>query len=133
MSKNRVVLDTNVLISALLYGGKPRQVLLLALANNLQGVTSNPLLLELSNILAKKFKVAAEDTNLIDQEIRKNFEVVIPTQILRVLDDEADNRVLEAALAGNCSHIITGDKELLDSVKYKNILIVNPEEFLKTL
>ena len=47
-----------------------------------------------------------------------------------VIRDQDDNRVLEAAIEGNCSHIITGDKGLLDIVTFKDITILTPDDFL---
>ena len=46
------------------------------------------------------------------------------------LRDPADNMVLETAIAGKCSFLITGDKDLLTLKKYKNLQVVTPSQFL---
>lgn len=127
----RVVLDTNVIISAIGYGGKPAKVFLLALEEKIQGVTSEILLAEVQEILTKKLSLSPGDLELTMAEIEDKFEVVAPRKTLHILRDEDDNRVLEAAVEGNCDFIITGDKDLLDLGKYKKIKILTAEEFLE--
>lgn len=132
MNNARVVLDTNVIISALLFGGKPRNILKLALTKQVLAVTSPPLLAELLDVLAKKFSFSKEAIKLIEQKIKKSFKVVHPTEVVNVLHSP-DDRVLEATLEGNCEYIITGDKELLGLRSFQNIKIITPEQFLKIL
>ncbi len=126
----RVVLDTNVIISAIGYGGKPAKVFLLALEEKIQGVTSEVLLAEVREILIKKLSLSFSDLELTISEIEDKFEVVAPHETLHILRDEDDNRVLEAAREGNCDFIVTGDQDLLDLGKYKKIKILTSEEFL---
>lgn len=126
----KVVLDTNVIISAVGFGGKPGQVLLLALEEEIHAVTSEVLLAEVQEILIKKLALSSSDVELIIAEIEDKFEIVAPKQSLRVVRDEDDNRVLEAAVEGNCDFIITGDQDLLELKKYKKIKILTAEEFL---
>lgn len=127
----RVVLDTNILASALVYGGNPKKVLLLALSKQVQVVISPLLQAELIDIIAKKFPLSLEIMNLFKKEVQKNFIIVQPTQTLNIVRDTDDNRVLEAAIEGRCNYIVTGDKDLLDLGSYKDIKIVTATEFLK--
>lgn len=130
----RAVLDTNVLISALLYGGNPEQVFWYALKRELIGVTSPALLAELSGVLASsKFNVPGSLIALYEQEIRLWFDIVRPQEELRVLADTPDNRVLEAAVAGRCDAIVTGDRELLALKKFHGIEIVTSNAFLNSI
>ncbi|PIU03254.1 putative toxin-antitoxin system toxin component, PIN family [Candidatus Shapirobacteria bacterium CG08_land_8_20_14_0_20_39_18] len=126
----KVVLDTNILISALLFGGKPRQILKLVLDRQIKAVTSLVLLAELSDVLIKKFDFSLEKTSLFEHKIKKYFEIVYPTQAINILKDTPDNRVLEAAIAGECQIIVTGDKELLELKEYKEIIISTADQFL---
>lgn len=126
----RVVLDTNILTSALVYGGKPKKILRLALEKRIQVVTSSMLQAELTDIIAKKFPLSLEDMYLLKTEMQKSFVVVNPRIALDVARDNDDNRVLEAAVEGNCDFIITGDQDLLDLGGYKNIKIVTSAGFL---
>ena len=126
----RVVLDTNVLISAIGFGGKPRQVLTAVLKKELSAVTSPILLAELEEILGKKLDFEPVMIQLILKEIENEFIIVHPSKTIKVLSDDDDNRVLEAAQEGKCNYIITGDKELLELKKYKSISILTPDSFL---
>ena len=126
----RVVLDTNILVSALIYNGKPGQLLELALDKQITIFTSKVLVSELQETLAKKFDFSEEKIKQIDQKLNKSFIVVYPKKSTNVLRDDDDNRVLEAAVEGKCDYIVTGDKELLDLGSFKGIKIVAADKFL---
>lgn len=127
----RVVLDTNIFISALVYGGVPEKVLRVILAKEIQVFVSPVLQAELIDIITKKFPLSLADMYLLEEEMQKSFVIVRPRIVLDVVRDKDDNRVLEAAVEGNCDFIITGDLDLLDLGKYKNIKIVTPNQFLQ--
>jgi len=129
----RVVLDTNVIVSALVYGGKPREITDLILDKKLQGFISPTLVAELIDVVTKKFRF--NDFRIIQTEemVREAFNVVHPRVHLHVLKDEPDNRILEAAVGGNCDYIVTGDKALLVLGSFKSKKIVPPAQFLETI
>ena len=129
----KVVLDTNLLISALIFGGKPEQVYSLVLERQIMGVTSSILVAELTEILTKKFNFELIRIRQLERIIKKHFKIVNPRQILDILNDKDDNRVLEAAVEGRCNYIVTGDKELLELKKYKSIKIISSKDFLDIL
>ncbi|SRR6266568_610946 len=129
----KVLLDTNILISAIGFGGKPRQILLLVLEKRIKAVTSPILLAEFHEVVNKKFPKLAPHLRLIDTKIKKIFLIVHPKVSLDIVRDKDDNRVLEAAIQGNCQYIITGDNDLLDLKIYQEIKIVTSEIFLKEL
>lgn len=126
----KVVLDTNILISALGFEGKPNQVLRLALDRKIQLVTSEVLLVELQEVISKKFPQLGSKLPLIMKRIRKRSQIVQPKESLNISRDKDDNRVLEAAIEGECTYIITGDKDLLDLKQLKNVKILTAEQFL---
>lgn len=126
----KVVLDTNILISALGFEGKPNQVLRLALDRKIQLVTSEILLVELQEVISKKFPQLGSKLPLIMKRIRKKSQIVQPKESLNISRDKDDNRVLEAAIEGECTYIITGDKDLLDLKQFKNVKILTAEQFL---
>lgn len=130
MARLKVVVDTNVLVSAWLFGGKPRIVLELVLNGQIEGAISPQLFSELSDVLLKKFNFSIAKTRAVERKIRDRFRIVQPKFPIAILKDEGDNRVLEAAITGKCDFIITGDKELLALKKFKKIVIISPEEFL---
>ena len=126
----RILLDTNVIISAMFFGGIPRQIHLSIVHKVHTGITSSILLSELTDVLRKKFHYSQEAALAVDKQIRKQYELVSPRVSVHVLSDEPDNRVLEAAITGHCDGIITGDKELLALKKFKNIPIITSNDFL---
>lgn len=125
----KVILDTNIIISAIGFGGKPRQILELAIQKRIRGVTSSILMAELEDVLNKKFPLLSDQFERINKLIRKRFIVVKPKESVHILKDDDDNRVLEAAAEGECTFIVTGDKELLDLNVYKKIKIMAVGQF----
>jgi putative PIN family toxin of toxin-antitoxin system len=86
----RVVLDTNVYISALMLGGLPGSLLNLALLQSFLLVISPDLLDELDEKLRIKFEVSAEDTAMIRAKLESIAEIVRPGTILDVIEDDPD-------------------------------------------
>lgn len=129
----KLLIDTNILISALVYGGKPEQVLRLILEKKAMGVTSLVLLAEFLGILAQKFHFQPKKIQQAERLVKKNFHFVYPKETLDVVGDEDDNRVLEAAVEGDCSFIVTGDRQLLILGEFRGIKIVNADQFLKSV
>ena len=125
----KVVLDTNIIISAIGFGGKPRAVLLLVLGKKIQAITSTILLAELEDVVNKKFLKLANVFKRVIKKLNKSFTIVQPTKTLQIARDIDDNRVLEAAVEGGCRYIITGDNDLLELGSFKNIQIITAEKF----
>lgn len=132
-SRVKVVLDTNILISAIGFGGKPRDTLLLVFEDKIMGVISPILLAELQEVIVKKFLKLMYLLPSAEQMIRRKFLIVRPKKSLHIVRDEDDNRVLEAAIEGKCDYIITGDKDLLSLQRFKKIKIFTPDQFLKEI
>jgi|SRR3989344_43354 len=127
----RVILDSNILISAYVFGGKLQIVFQQVIEEKIEGITSQILISEFLDVLRKKFVVAKSQLLEIKEEIDDTFETVFPTQTFKVVKDNDDNRVLEAAIEGNCKYIVTGDKELLRLKSYQNVKIVTADQFLR--
>lgn len=128
--KIRVVLDTNILVSAIVFGGTPKKILNMILGGKLVGVTSVSLMAELSEVVHKKFPFRDTELEYLEEQMKVDFEIVRPRKILKVVRDIDDNMVLEGAVAGGCDFVVTGDKDLLDLGNYKGIRILTPAEFL---
>ncbi len=135
-----VVLDTNVLISSLLsLTGRPAEIIRRWEADEFDLVTSLPLLTELENALtyqrvSKYFKEPEGKTGALLRRLRTTATVVEPRFTLDVVkQDPPDNRVLECAVAGGASYIVTGDRHLLELKEYRGIVILNPAGFLVVL
>ena len=129
----KVVLDTNLIISALIFGGKPQQVYNLVLEKQIIGTTSPILLAELTEVLTKKFNFELIRVEQLEKIIKKHFKMVNPKQTIKILQDIDDNRVLEAAIEGKCSYIVTGDSDLLTLKTFQKTKILTPNDFLKII
>jgi putative PIN family toxin of toxin-antitoxin system len=128
----RVVLDTNVLVSALIFpGGKPETVYRRALDGAIVLITTGALLAELGRVLETKFGWAATRVEEVVAQIVRVGEVAKSERRLAVIAaDPADNAVLEAAIAGRAALIVSGDSHLLDLGVYGGIRILDPAGFL---
>jgi uncharacterized protein len=128
----RVVADTNVLVSALIFpGGPPETFYRLALEGRIDLVTSRPLLTELGRVLTEKFGWQPEQAEQAVAQVIRLAELVDPDEaISEIRADPADNRVLEAATAGNAAAIVSGDQHLLALGAWRGISIQTPAGFV---
>jgi len=131
----RVVADTNVLVSALLFGGPPEQIVLAGLRGEIQLLTSSPLLKELERVLKGKFKLNLHLVRNIIEEIKEVAELVEVSSHINVIScPDDDNRVLECAVDGKAEFIVTGDtKHILPLKEFRGTKILSPSEFLNRL
>lgn len=127
----RVVLDTNVIISGLLFGGHPRRILELALAGSMEWVISPEIEQELERVLSAKFPQRREALRETLGALQEIVVHVVPHQTVSViLEDPSDNRVLECALAARADAIVSGDRHLLTQKRFREISIFSPQAFL---
>jgi len=135
MKRPRVVLDTNVLISAFLFGGAPREVVELIIAGVIDCSLSPAILDEVRGVLKRpKFGLSPRQVMSIVEELGSLCEVVNPSaSIHKVIADPDDDRVLECAVEAMADAIVSGDTHLLDLGKYRDILILNPSGFLQAM
>lgn len=129
----KVVFDTNIYISAIVFGGKPRETFLLAEKDQITIFVSKEILAELRGVLRKKFKYPLLELNKVEQIILEIAEIVEPRQTVEVISSQPmDNHILECAIEANADFVVTGDKRhLLLLKKFKNIPIVSASQFLK--
>lgn len=131
MTKHRVVLDTNIYLSGIIFGGNSRHILDLIIKKKIEAITSPAILLEISQKLKQKFKWSQDKIVLTIKTIIKTTRIIKPKEILRVVRaDKSDNKIIEAAVESNSNYIISGDKHLLKIKKYKKVRIVTPAECL---
>ena len=133
MKRFRVVLDTNVIISAVLFGGMPHKVLELAIRGEMELFLSIPILDEVRDVLMRpKFGLSAEQATRIIDELYAISEVINPAISIKVVnDDPDDNMVLECALEAHAEYIVTGDLHLLELGNYEGININTPSAFIE--
>lgn len=134
----RLVLDTNVVASAMLWGGSPRLLLQARREKRVELYSSTPMLAELTDILARpKFerKIAAS-TLTVDQLVdgyASLAQVVRPASIPRTAPDPDDDVVIGTALAARADLLVTGDRTLLSVAEYQGTRIVSVAEALQVL
>jgi uncharacterized protein len=127
----RVVFDTNILVSALVFpGGQGDAALRRIIAGTDQLVMSRAILDELLDVLSRKFARDAEELAHVAVFVSELATLVAPKRRLRVVQDDPDNRILECALAGRVEAIVTGDKALLALKSFKNIPVVTLRSYL---
>lgn len=127
----RVVFDTNILLSAILFGGNPEKLIRLAWERKIRLLISPSILLELVMVLRDKFRRDDEEAKKAVQMIGSLADLVKPRHRIRVLNDDPDNRVLECAAEGKADWIVSGDSHLLTLKEYQGIPILKAVEFLK--
>ena len=127
----KVVIDTNVIISALyLPGGNPWRIVMWAIEGNILNITSEFILEEVRSVLKKKFLWHSREIENAVIQIEMFSEKVFPKKHLAVIPYAPDNHILECALAGKADFIISGDRHLTDLQKYQDLIIVNPATFV---
>jgi putative PIN family toxin of toxin-antitoxin system len=130
----RIVADTNVLVSALQFGGKPKQLLDLAIDGQVDLVVSEAIIAETLRVLSDKFDRAPEWVAETDRQLRVTTRLVQPTESIHVIEaDPTDDRILECAVAAEADAIVSGDTHLLSLSSFRGIPIRRVAEFLDGL
>jgi uncharacterized protein len=136
----RIVIDTNLLVSGVISAGPPRELVNAAKAGVFELCTSEVLLAELLDVIARgKFAARLAQAGLTPQgivnDLRALAVVVSPTTVARVVPtDPDDDHVLAAALTGAADLIASGDKrDLLPLVSYEGIPIITAREALQRI
>jgi putative PIN family toxin of toxin-antitoxin system len=125
----RVLLDTNVLVSAVLFGGLPRQLLDAALQGRFVLVTGVELLDEFEDVLRSRFGFDRSTARLVRAEMDSAAELAQPRDLPPVSRDPDDDLVLATAQAGAAAVIVTGDKDLLVLEAHQGVPILTPRQF----
>ena len=130
----RVVVDTNVLVSALIGDGKPRK-LVLELLDKHTVILSRQILAELADVVTRdKFKVTdSQIDRFLSSLVRMSTMVPDNANFKVVLEDPDDDVVLNTAYTGRAEFIVTGDKHLLAFNQFKKTRIVDANQLLNIL
>ena len=124
------VCDSNVYISAIVFGGIPRDVVVLGERAQVQFLVSPRLVSEVERVLARKFEWEQRRVRQICQPLWESAQLVKPATGVSVCRDPQDNHLLALALDGKAQCLITGDSDLLVLSPFRDIQIVTPAEFL---
>lgn len=135
----RVVIDTNLIISAFMWGGVPLRLFDQVVSLQIPLLTTQSMIDELDTILRRsKFEARLEARKLTVEHVLSRYTAVtelvnpasIPDTIVR---DPKDQMILAAAAGGSASHLISGDKDLTTIAVYQNIVILTAGHFLAIL
>ena len=133
----KAVLDTNVLISAVISTGTSHEVLVEGFEGSYTIVVSSETIQEFEDTLLKypdKFGMSQEEVEKERDTVEYFAEFVNPeTEMNVVEEDESDNMFLEAAVSADAEYIVSGDPHLLEIGDYRGIEILPPDEFLERL
>lgn len=131
-----VVLDSNVWISALIWGGKPAEIIKAAENGKVCIVISEEIVEEISQVLNyPKLKKVYEAEGLPHQElieavVKVGKFVQVTRKVKVVLEHPADDKFIDCALAAKAAYIVSGDKHLLKIGSYRKIPILSVSKFL---
>ena len=127
----KIVIDTNIYISAIFWGGKPRAIVDLGRIGQLLIFSSSEIEREIEKKLTTKFGLSGEEAAqiLIDFSAFTMAVKIFP-RIKVINDDPDDDKFIECAVASRADFIVSGDKHLLDLEEYEGIKIMKAADFL---
>jgi putative PIN family toxin of toxin-antitoxin system len=130
----RVVIDTNVFISAIL-GGRLGIIVDEWKARKFTLIISETIAREYLDVINRpKFKISRREIVATTDYLLKTVEFVTPIESVSVVDsDPTDNKFLEAALQGKADFLVSGDAHLLDLKTFRDIPIITAHEFIERL
>jgi uncharacterized protein len=132
MRRLRIVLDTNVIVSGILFGGIPRSILDMLISMRHDFFLSIPVIEEIREVLNRpKFGFDNANALLVVEELHSLCAIVKPVKSINFIkEDPADNKILECAVEADAEIIVSGDSHLLSVGSYKGIKILSPRQFI---
>jgi putative PIN family toxin of toxin-antitoxin system len=130
-----VVLDTNVVLSAFLYGGRPKQIFQMVLSGSIQLASSESLLNEIRGVLHRpKFGLNTQFIQTILSEYSGVAKWKEPAEHYDIVqDDPNDNQFIDCAVSAKADYLITGDKHLLKLSVFRMVKIISVDGFLEVI
>ncbi len=131
----KAVIDANVYISAVLFGGNAEKIIEAGRDGQIELLVSPHIITEIAEILRRKFNWPHLQISGVMDDIRDTAVILTPAESIRAVKaDESDNRILECAVEGKADYIISGDVKHLQPLKaFRGIPILSPDEFVKLL
>jgi putative PIN family toxin of toxin-antitoxin system len=127
----KIVIDTNVYVSSLIFGGTPLEVVIWC-QNYASIFISLDIINEIKGVLEYKFLFTEDEIKEIIEAIVLPSKIVFPKKKVNLFDTGGDNRIIECAIEAGSEFIISGDqKHLIKLRNYKGIEILTPKEFLR--
>jgi putative PIN family toxin of toxin-antitoxin system len=131
----RIVLDTNVIISAIIRNGEPRKLLEFGINGKYRILMSREILNEFSEVLQRpKFKTTVDEvTNIISALVKSSENVTIKSNLKVIASDPDDDIMINTAYDGKADYIVSGDSDIKSLRNFKGVKIVSVDEMLKIL
>ena len=129
----KVVLDTNVFLSAIFYQGTPFEIIKLWKHGKFTLCLSPELLAEILEKLQVKFGAPQELYDLWKKLLQEKSEKFFPEKQFNLFQDKNDNFLLDLIHASQADYLVSGDKQILKLKRFEAVAILNPKEFLKML
>ncbi len=128
----KVVVDTNIFISSF-FGGYPKKVIDLWKNGEITLCLSNAIVDEYMEVLGRMGLVGEKELNELLYLFRNGLHCIFTTKTpkLKISVDPDDDKFIEAAAALNAAYIVSGDKDLLEIIKYAGIPILKPRAFIE--
>lgn len=134
MGQIGVVLDTNVVVSALGFGGPPLEALLRSLEDDVRLLASEETLGELERVMTyDHLPFTSADRVQLLSILSREADLVEPDATLAVVRDSDDDKFLELALEGRADYVVSGDQDLQSLESFDGVEIVSPDEFVAVL
>lgn len=126
----RIVIDTNVLISGVFFGGLPREILRAVVAQRITACATAEIINEYEEIIQEMInrKQGHIDKAILTPLI-KAMDIIEPVTHVKICRDPDDDKFIECAKDSHALYIVSGDKDLLVIEKYENIQIITAKEF----
>jgi putative PIN family toxin of toxin-antitoxin system len=130
----RIVIDTNVISSAVFFGGRPYQLLRYIMENYVEVVASKEIVDEYEEIILRlQQKYPAITTKIPFHDILAKLEIIRVSSDIHVSRDPDDDKFISCAVDGKCLYIVSGDSDLVSIGKYEGIEILTVADFLDRL
>ena len=126
----RIVIDTNVLISGVFFGGFPRKILSAVVGQKIFACATAEIIIEYEEIVQEMISRKQGHINRsILSLLIKAMKIIEPVTHVKVCRDPDDNKFLECANDSHALYVVSGDKDLLIIGQYENVQIVTAKEF----
>ncbi len=130
----KIVIDTNVIASAIFFGGRPKELLENLLLQRFDAYVSPDIVCEYKETIEELCsRYPKKPENIPLTTILSSMKMIQPTTHIEVCRDPDDNKFIECAHDAKCLYIVSGDKDLLSLKSYKKIEIVTVSDFLSRI
>lgn len=128
----RIVIDTNVVASAVFFGGRPAELLRMVIRHEHLAVATDEIVDEYQATISYLLdKYSGKKMQLSIVPIFSAMEIIQATSKVDICRDPDDNKFISCAIDGHCYYVVSGDKDLLSLEQFSNIKIVTVAEFLE--